>query len=50
MNHLLVKNIIVAYKKNQNIQHGIKSPTGSIPKGLQRHKPFKKRIEQINEA
>jgi hypothetical protein len=46
--NLFVQDIIVADKKNENIEQGICRPTGSIPEGLQRHNPFKRRVEKIN--
>jgi hypothetical protein len=42
-----VKQVIIAHKKQPNIQNGIKATTGRIPKSLMGHDAPKERIKQI---
>jgi hypothetical protein len=44
---LFMKQIIIAHKKQSNIQNGIKSTASRIPKGLMGHQAPKERIKQI---
>ena len=50
MYDLLFVDKIVTHKKDDNIKGCIKPSTGSIPKGLKRQQPLKKRVEEINNS
>jgi len=44
---LFMKQIVIAHKKQPNIEYGIKATTSRIPKGLMGHEAPKERIKQI---
>jgi len=47
---LLLKNILVKYKINEEAQYGVGSTTNCITKGLFRHEPAERGIKEIDEC
>lgn len=47
---MLLKNIMITYSKQGNIEHGIKTASGRVPECLQRNIFFKRRIKKIDKA
>ena len=45
--NFFLKNKIVGYEKDKDVQRCISTPAGRIPEGLQRHETTKRRIKKI---